>query len=109
MFKIGAFIDLTNKTFGELTVLQKIEKRKTEWFWKCQCSCGGEKIVSGKSLRSGSCRSCGCLKQKSDRQPKGNVKNEIGNKYGHLLVIERAGSDNRGEALWKCKCDCGNQ
>lgn len=109
MFKIGAFIDLTNKTFGELTVLQKIEKRKTEWFWKCQCSCGGEKIVSGKSLRSGTCRSCGCLKQKSDRQPKENVKNEIGNKYGHLLVIERAGSDNRGEALWKCKCDCGNQ
>ena len=37
------------------------------------------------------------------------VKNEIGNKYGRLTVIERAGSTSGGIALWKCKCDCGNE
>lgn len=29
-------------------------------------------------------------------------------KFGKLLVLERAGSDNQRRALWKCQCDCGN-
>lgn len=33
--------------------------------------------------------------------------NEIGNKYGKLTVIERAGKRNN-LATWLCKCDCGN-
>lgn len=36
------------------------------------------------------------------------VKNEIGNKYGLLTVIERAGSIS-GKAAWLCQCECGNQ
>ena len=36
------------------------------------------------------------------------VKNEIGNRYGKLLVIEEAGRSKYGHALWKYKCDCGN-
>ena len=35
--------------------------------------------------------------------------NEIGNRYGRLLVIKRAGSNDRGNAVWLCKCDCGNE
>lgn len=27
--------------------------------------------------------------------------------FGHLEVIEYAGSDNG--ALWRCRCDCGNE
>ena len=103
---MGAFIDLTGKRFERLTVIEKVEKRGNEWYWKCRCSCGKEKIVCGSSLRAGRCRSCGCLKQESDKKPKGNVKEEVGKKYGHLTVISRAGSDNRGEALWECECDC---
>ena len=35
------------------------------------------------------------------------LKDEMGNKYSHLLVIERA--PNQGtRAMWKCLCDCGN-
>ena len=30
----------------------------------------------------------------------------IGQKFGHLTVLERDGSDNRGEAKWLCECDC---
>ena len=37
------------------------------------------------------------------------VKNEVGNKYGRLTVIERAGSTSGGIALWKCKCECGQE
>lgn len=36
------------------------------------------------------------------------VKNETGNKYGLLTVLERAGSKN-GKAVWLCQCECGNQ
>jgi hypothetical protein len=31
----------------------------------------------------------------------------VGQKFGRLLVVSRAGSDKRGEALWECECDCG--
>lgn len=37
-----------------------------------------------------------------------NLKDLTGQKFGRLTVIERAGSDKRGEALWKLRCDCGN-
>ena len=36
------------------------------------------------------------------------VKNETGNKYGRLTVIERAESTSDGVATWKCICECGN-
>ena len=36
----------------------------------------------------------------------GKVKNEVGNRYGRLIVIKRQGSKN-GHAAWLCKCDCG--
>lgn len=106
---MGRFIDLTGKKFGRLTAIEKAYKKGNEWYWKCECECGNTVYIRGVSLREGVTRSCGCLKQESDRSPKGNVKNEIGNIYGHLTVIDRAGSDKRGEALWKCECDCGNK
>lgn len=30
-----------------------------------------------------------------------------GRTFGRLKVVTRAGSDERGKALWKCICDCG--
>jgi len=30
------------------------------------------------------------------------LKNEIGNRYGKLLVLERAVGKNNNEAYWKC-------
>lgn len=32
-----------------------------------------------------------------------------GERFGRLTVISRSGSDRRGEALWVCKCDCGER
>lgn len=32
-----------------------------------------------------------------------------GQKFGRLTVIERVDSDKRGQARWKCKCECGNE
>ena len=32
-----------------------------------------------------------------------------GVRSGHLVAEKRVGSDKRGQALWLCKCDCGNE
>ena len=102
-----AALNLIGQKFGRLTVIKKCDyKINNGLVWLCQCECGNTKEVASKSLKAGTCRSCGCLKQESDRSPKGNVKNELGKKYGHLTVISRAGSDGRGEAKWECECDC---
>lgn len=37
------------------------------------------------------------------------VKNEQGNTYGRLYVLERVENNKRGDAQWKCKCECGNE
>lgn len=105
----GKPMDLSNQKFGRLTALEATEKRiNKSVVWRCQCECGKECFISAASLRSGRTKSCGCLKQESDKKPKGNVIDLIGQKFGHLTVISRNGSDQRGEALWECECDCSN-
>ena len=37
------------------------------------------------------------------------MKDETGNRYGRLTVLERASNANNGQAQWLCKCDCGNE
>lgn len=32
-----------------------------------------------------------------------------GRHIGRLTVIEECGRDSRGEALWRCRCECGNE
>ena len=33
--------------------------------WKCKCTCGNECVVSGKTLRNGDTKSCGCLRKEN--------------------------------------------
>ena len=37
------------------------------------------------------------------------VKDLTGMKFGRLIVFERCGSDKHKNALWLCKCECGNE
>jgi len=37
------------------------------------------------------------------------LKDETGNRYGKLVVIERVVGNTNGQARWLCKCDCGNE
>ncbi len=50
-------VDLTGKTFGKLTVIEKAGTK-----WKCRCECGNIKDVTGGNLTSKNTKSCGCLK-----------------------------------------------
>lgn len=95
-------IDLTNQKFGKLTVIKRVENKGKHTYWLCQCDCGNYKEVRGSHLKSGKIQSCGCLREETF------LKNEVGNKYGCLLVLERAENTNDGTAQWLCQCDCGN-
>lgn len=37
------------------------------------------------------------------------LKDMTGLRFGKLTVIEKAGNAKRGGAIWRCKCDCGNE
>ena len=103
-------IDLTGQRFGRLVVLEKVDYNDTpqrcEAKWRCQCDCGNIVEVRGTSLRKGATRSCGCLHNElASNQFRID---ETGNTYGLLTVIEYAGSSPKQDALWLCKCQCGN-
>lgn len=57
------FKDITGQRFGRLTVLyrcpENAKDRKAQWV--CKCDCGNIVIVTGKNLRIGNTKSCGCL------------------------------------------------
>lgn len=54
-------LNLKNKMFSRLLVINGPIIKNQRTFWKCQCVCEKIKIVSGKNLVSGSAKSCGCL------------------------------------------------
>ena len=39
----------------------------------------------------------------------GTIKDLTGQKFGRLKVIGFAGRDKNGNALWRCRCSCGNE
>lgn len=68
---MGNLIDLTGKTFKRLKVLEMAKEESAACgypAWKCQCECGKTVIVLGANLRSGATRSCGCLRNDTNRK-----------------------------------------
>ena len=61
-------IDLTDKTFGYLTVIERDGSNNDgRAMWLYRCKCGKEKIAMGKDLREGKITSCGCMRGKLNR------------------------------------------
>lgn len=92
--------DIVGKIFGDWTVLSLIDLDKTkERKYLCRCSCGKEKPVFYKSLKSGDSKGCGCYWQKVSKV-------QIGFVFGEWTVLERGVSRNN-HRLWLCRCSCG--
>lgn len=94
----GPKIDLTNKRFGRLIAKKYIKGG----FWRCLCDCGNEVIVDTRNLNSNHTRSCGCLLK--DTNSKNNTYDMSEYETEYLKVLNRAGSDEQGIALWECQC-----
>ena len=93
--------DLTGEVFGKLTALKMTEKRDKSGgiMYKCMCECGNEKDISGKHLKNGNTKSCGCSW----------VPDLTGRTFGKLYAISRTKKRKGSNALWRCKCECGNE
>lgn len=100
------FKDLTGQTISYLTVISIVGKSPCgSYIWKCLCRCGNIKNARGSSLRSGTIKSCGCIKK--DLWTKIDNWNLIGKRIGKLVVIDRAGITKSRKSKWLCLCDCG--
>lgn len=57
-------LDLSGQRFGRWIVLRRLAP-VNQWQarWECQCDCGSVRPVLQMNIRSGSSRSCGCLKR----------------------------------------------
>lgn len=105
-------VDLTGKRFGRLTVIERDENKrqsngKTVVMWKCYCDCGKYVTTSGRNLRYGSTKSCGCYHEEVMKKCNNHrIKDITGKRFGKLIALRRVGYKNG--YIWECKCDCGN-
>jgi hypothetical protein len=96
---MGKFIDIKGQRFGFWVVLERADKNKNGQIrWLCQCECGGHKLVTTNSLRTGNSTSCGC----------NHTPNLVDQKFGKLTVIKQDESKNKGRRYWLCQCECNN-
>lgn len=81
--------------------------------WRCQCNCEQKTIIDvyASNLLKKHTTSCGCVQKQV--ASKIHKKEEIGNRYGKLLVIAEGmdyiAPDGSNRKTWKCRCDCGNE
>lgn len=119
------------KTYTDWTVIGTIVRRRKpcgyawNYFVKCRCKCGTEKMVQVGDLRkdkSKRCESCGIKSGLCSPRPKVRDRlltaiNEtvvVGKEYEFWTVIEPAERRARGEKqggyfLAKCRCRCGTE
>ena len=96
--------------FGNWTVLERGPNNssgRARWLCECNCKNHTQKLVYSYQLLEGKSLSCGCRKKEISKK---NVINMQGQTFNYLQVLERAGSNDSGQALWRCKCLlCGNE
>lgn len=104
-------LNISGKTFGDLTVLEQVEERSSQGGvqWRCRCSCGAEYVVAGTLLVTG--RRTHCPDKNSHRdQLKYKTSDITGQKFGRLTALYRADKrSNKGAILWHCRCECGRE
>lgn len=57
------FIDLSNKKFNRLTVVDRAANIGKRTAWNCVCECGNKLAVMSNHLTNGHTKSCGCLQR----------------------------------------------
>ena len=100
--------------YGYLTVIARAQNDNNgRARWLCQCKCGNQIEVLGKSLRNGNTKSCGCYQR--ERAAQSNMDRAgslVGQKFGKLTVICENGfithASGRKSRIYYCECDCGN-
>lgn len=94
--------NLTDLKFNQYTFIRfdSIDKNRKA-LWLCRCDCGTEKVVCANSVKLGKQKHCGCLNK--------NNEDLTDQKFGKYTFVKFDSRDNRGNQLWLCRCDCGNE
>lgn len=104
--------DFTGRVFNSFTVLGPVGGKSDGTAmqkWRCRCKCGKICEKTGGELRTGSVKSCGCLR--SSRRPvSGRYTHLEGQTFGLLTVLRpgREGQRGKHSDKWICQCECGN-
>lgn len=98
--------NLIGKRYGRLVVQSRTENRNGRVCWLCRCDCGNTHTATSSILKSGKCKSCGCLRQERSRF----IIDLRGKRYGRLKVLYPIDKrSSKGSVMWHCICDCGNE
>ena len=100
---MSKLIDRTGQRFGKLTVVERDRSRSGKVFWICRCDCGNVKSVESYKLKTGNTTSGGC------EQYNRPFRDLSGEKYGMLTVLRRVPNSAGSKALYRCRCECGNE
>lgn len=66
---MGHQVDIQGQRYGRLIVLERVGNDKYgNAKWLCKCECGSLVEVRGSALRTGRCKSCGCLHREQIEQ-----------------------------------------
>lgn len=83
---MSAFVDLTNKKFGRLTIIKQARRHiNNRPAWKCLCDCGATVTICGTTIRTGDSQSCGCLQK--ERTSKANFKHGYSSKKEYIYLV----------------------
>lgn len=110
-----AFKDISGQCFGLVNVLYPCDRTKDgKICYVCLCECGQFFKCSGKSLRGGMTKSCGCWHKQRARESNLERGGDLtGQRFGKLIVVKEAGfvdkTSGHRSRLWLCECDCGGQ
>jgi len=92
--------------FGKWLIIGDADKdAKSNRLALCQCECGTQKIQRLSTLQSSN--STQCKKCRMDEFNK--ITDIIGQKFGSSTVISRLENNNRKEAQYLVRCDCGSE
>jgi len=99
--------------FGKLTVVKKIKKNSvvgSGYLYECNCDCGNTTIASGRHLRNGDTKSCGCIRKEIGMR---RLNDLTGKRFGFLTVLslddkKYISPSGHQHTKWICQCDCGN-
>lgn len=108
----GYKIDMVGLRFGRLLVIQEVEKEPdvNGPSWVCKCDCGNEKIILGRSLRTGHTKSCGCLNvEQASAQGRANIIDLSNQRFGRLTALYPTEKRSARSVVWHCICDCGKE
>lgn len=98
--------------YGKLVVLKASDELNQRYKkWICQCDCGKQTHVSGKSLRNGNTQSCGCAI--SEAITRAHAIDITGQRFGRLVavdpVIGAKYKNGKAKRQWRFQCDCGRE